>query len=263
MRHIAAIALERDPDDFPILHHGPAAVAGINLCADLDREVLIDRGVGVELKVDARDDAGRDGHALAADRITVGRDGRFQLGNSAQGQGGHVLRKIGRRHFDQSQIAIVRHKQDAGRIFLRVALSFDREVTAVTHDVGIGHDAVAGDDEPRADSPLNPARIPRRLVVRIHPRSGDADEAVLDLGVRRRRETGRAKKSRAKQKEAAGHAQESGKMKQMTRKSNSGPLEQRTHDLLRFENFAGDRARGAGVMRIIGVDHLHRFSDFA
>ena len=59
LRDIAAVALERHADDFAVLHHGAAAVAGIDLRADLNREVLIDCRVRVELEIDARHNAGR------------------------------------------------------------------------------------------------------------------------------------------------------------------------------------------------------------
>ena len=50
---IAAVALEGDSDDLAVLHHGTAAVAGIDGCIDLDGEVGIHAGVGVGLEVDA------------------------------------------------------------------------------------------------------------------------------------------------------------------------------------------------------------------
>ena len=71
---IAAITLKGYAHDLGVLHDRPAAVARINLCADLNRQVLIDRGVGVKLKISARDNPRRDRHAFAADRVTIGRD---------------------------------------------------------------------------------------------------------------------------------------------------------------------------------------------
>ncbi len=42
-----------------------------------------------------------------------------------------------------------------------------------------------------------------------------------------------------------------------------GALEDLPNDLFRFEEFAGDGARGAAVLLVIGVDLAHRFGDFA
>ena len=71
---VAAITLKRYADDFGVLHHRAAAVARINLRADLNSEVLINGGVGVKLEVDPRDNPGRDRHAFTANRVTIGRD---------------------------------------------------------------------------------------------------------------------------------------------------------------------------------------------
>ena len=42
LRDIAAVSLKRDAHDFAVLHHRSAAVARIDLRADLNGEVLID-----------------------------------------------------------------------------------------------------------------------------------------------------------------------------------------------------------------------------
>src|SRR5664279_1598487 len=67
--HVAAISLKGHADHFRALHHGPAAVAGIDLRADLDREMLVDRRMRVELKIDSRNNAGGYRHSLATERI--------------------------------------------------------------------------------------------------------------------------------------------------------------------------------------------------
>src|ERR1051325_8309496 len=49
--NIATVSLKCSTDDFPILHYRPATVARINLSTDLNRQVLIDRRMGVELEI--------------------------------------------------------------------------------------------------------------------------------------------------------------------------------------------------------------------
>ena len=107
------------------------------------------------MKVDPRNNSGRHRHTLAADRITIGRDSRFERGNPAERQRRHVFEEIRRCHIDHREIAIVRHEADRGRIFVRIALAFDGEVTTVTHDVRVGHDAVAIDDKSGANAALD------------------------------------------------------------------------------------------------------------
>ena len=50
---VAAVALKCNADHFGVLHHRTAAVAGINLGADLDRQMLINRGMGIVLKINS------------------------------------------------------------------------------------------------------------------------------------------------------------------------------------------------------------------
>src|SRR5207248_8943309 len=84
LRDIAAVTLKGNADHFGVLHYRSAAVAGIDLRADLNREVLIDRRMSVELEIDPRNDARCDRHAFAADRVAVSRDGGFELRNTAK-----------------------------------------------------------------------------------------------------------------------------------------------------------------------------------
>ena len=107
LRDIAAVTLKSNADDLAILHYRSAAVAGIDLRADLDREVLVDGRMRVELKINPRHDSSGNRHPLAADRITIGRNGRFQRGDPAEFQRDHVFEKIRSRHRDQRQITIV------------------------------------------------------------------------------------------------------------------------------------------------------------
>src|ERR1700756_1325867 len=82
--HITAVTLECYADHFAVLHYGAAAVSRIDLRADLDRQMLIDRRVCVQLEINPGDNPGRDRHPLTSDWITVRRDGRFQRRNPAQ-----------------------------------------------------------------------------------------------------------------------------------------------------------------------------------
>ncbi len=164
--------------------------------------------MGVQLEVDPRNDPGGDRHALAADRISIGRDGRFQFGNSAETERHHILEELGRRDLDQREIAIVRDEQNRGRILIGIALALDRKIAAVADDMGVGHDARSVDDEAGANPFLNRAGIPRRLVIRLDVGRGDANEAFLDLAVWLRAETCREEKRGKNQKAAAKHRRE-------------------------------------------------------
>src|SRR5260370_32061497 len=73
LRDVAAVTLKRDPDHFRLLHHRATAVARINLRTDLNREVLIDRRVGVKLEIDPRNNTASFRHPLPAHWIHVTR----------------------------------------------------------------------------------------------------------------------------------------------------------------------------------------------
>ena len=152
MGDVAAVTLKGNADDFGVLHDGAATIARINLRADLNGEVLIDRRVRIKLEIDSRNDAGGDRHAFAPNRITVGRNRRFELGNTAELQGQHIFVEIWGIDGDQRQIAIVGNKEHFGRILVWIAVALDREITAVAHHVRIRHDAIAIDHKSGADS---------------------------------------------------------------------------------------------------------------
>ena len=171
---VAAVTLKRDADDFGVLHHRAATIARINLRADLNGKVLINRGVGIKLEIDARNDAGGDRHAFAANWITVGRDRRFELGNTAKLQRQHVLVEIWRIDGDEREIAIVRNKKHFGRIFVWIAIALDREIAAVAHHVRVRHDAIAFDHKTGADAASKHTGIPRRAIIRRHFGGSDA-----------------------------------------------------------------------------------------
>ena len=206
----------------------------------------------VELEIDPRNDAGRDRHALAADGIAVGGDGRFQFRNTAETHRRCPFEKIGRCHFDQRQVAIVRDEKHAGRVFLRIAVALHGEVATVADDMGIRHDAPAVDDEPSADSALDGAGVPRCLVVWFYFGAGDPDDAVLDFAVRLRGEIGGEEKGRTEQKMAAVHAQEVREDETVGREIKSRPDREASAGLFllrrprgrgreRLENGAGNR----------------------
>src|SRR6266480_5606746 len=81
---VTTVTLKGNANYFGVLHYRPTAVSRVDLCTDLDRQMLIDRRVRVELEINARHDSGGNRHSLAPDWITVRRDGRFQGRNSAK-----------------------------------------------------------------------------------------------------------------------------------------------------------------------------------
>src|SRR4029077_11289915 len=90
LRDIATVTLKGDSNYLAILHDWPTAIPRIDLRADLNSEMLIDRRMGVELEINSRNDPGSDRHALATNRITIGRNGRFQLRDTPETQRNHV-----------------------------------------------------------------------------------------------------------------------------------------------------------------------------
>ncbi len=72
-----------------------------------------------------------------------------------------------------------------------------------------------------------------------------------------------AKNVRQIKKQQRDIGEKSEKMGQKPRKSNPGALEERAQHLGRFEGFAREILRSAGMLAVIGVDHLHCFRDFA
>src|SRR5438093_3444264 len=81
---VAAVTLKSDPNHFAVLHYRAAAVARIDLRADLDCQMLVNRRMSVELEVNSRHDSSCNRHSFATDWIPISRDGRFQRRNSAK-----------------------------------------------------------------------------------------------------------------------------------------------------------------------------------
>ena len=138
LRDVAAVALEGDADDFGILQNRAAAVPRIDLRADLDREMRVDRGMRVEIKIDPRNDACRNRHALAADGVAIRGDGRFERRNAAELERFHPFPEGGVGDLDDGQIAIVRHEKHGRGILIWIAFALDRQVAAVRDDVRVG-----------------------------------------------------------------------------------------------------------------------------
>src|ERR1700730_11536901 len=114
----------------------------------------------VELEIDPRHDPRGDRHPLASDWIAVGRDGRFQRRNPAELQWQHVLEKIGSRHGDHSQVAIIRYELYFGRILIGIAVSLHGDITAVGNNMCVCHDSIATYDEAGANAALERSGVP-------------------------------------------------------------------------------------------------------
>src|SRR6266496_1395012 len=134
----------------------------------------------VELEIDPRHDPGGDRHPLAPNWITIRRDRRFQGRNSAKLQWQHILEKIGSRHGDHSQVAIIRYELYFGRILIGIAVPLHGQVTAVGNNVCVRHDAIAAYDEAGANAALEPSSVPRRFVVRLDRSRGNPDQTFLN-----------------------------------------------------------------------------------
>ncbi len=213
LRDVAAVALESHAHHLARLEHRAAAVPGIDLRADLDREVRVGRGVGVKIEIDPRHDAGGDRHPLAADRITVGRDRRFERGNPAELQRLHPFPEGRVRHLDEREIAIVRHEKHRRRILIRVPLALHREIARVADHVRVGQNALPVDHKPGADPAPDRPGIPRGPIIRFHLRGSDPDETALDLTVRLRlRLRDEEERERAQEKMKSVHQEKSGKV---------------------------------------------------
>src|SRR5947209_12887012 len=131
--------------------------------------------MGVELKIDPRNNSGGYGHALPANRITIGRYGGFKFGNAAELQRRHIFEKV-RIDGDQREIAIMRDEQNFRRIFVRIPVALDGKIAAVAYNVRVGHDAVAVDHEPSADAAAEHSSVPRSPIIGRNFGDGDTDE---------------------------------------------------------------------------------------
>src|SRR5207248_8291118 len=94
LRDIATVTLKGDSNYLAILHDWPIAIPRIDLRADLNSEMLVDRRMSVELEINSRNDPSSDRHALAPNRVTIGRNGRFQLRDTSETQRNHVFEKL-------------------------------------------------------------------------------------------------------------------------------------------------------------------------
>jgi hypothetical protein len=71
---VAAVTLKCNADYLAVLHHRSAAVTRVDLGANLNRKVLIDRRMSVKLKVNSRHNPSSDRHSFPANGITVSRN---------------------------------------------------------------------------------------------------------------------------------------------------------------------------------------------
>src|SRR5437763_15789556 len=77
----------------------------------------------------------------------------------------------------------MRDEQYFGRIFIWIAVAFDREIAAVADHVRVGHDAIAFNDEAGADAAREHSRIPRRAIIWRNFGRGDAHQTFLDRAI--------------------------------------------------------------------------------
>jgi hypothetical protein len=152
--------------------------------------VRIDGGVRVGLKINARHHAVRHRHPLTADRVAIDGDRRFNLRDAAEFQRNGALEESRLGNFQHREIAVVPDELDTRGVLVRVVVFFHDEEAPVADDMGVGHDALAVDDEARADPAADVARHPRHLVVCVLRGDADADEAFADFSRRRGRERG-------------------------------------------------------------------------
>ena len=164
---------------------GTAAVAGVDGRIDLDPQTRARVIVGGEL--DARDDALGDGEGGAAGGIAVGHDRVLDAG---QGLGA----RQGRAGVEEGLVVEFEHGEihgrgeglDGGGVFVARLVGLHLDLAGVDDDVGVGEDAVAGDDDPGARA------FPRGL---LRPRPVNVGEAGggenLHHGVFNRRGAGR------------------------------------------------------------------------
>ena len=181
LRHVAAVALEGDADDFVVLEHGAAAVPGIDGGVYLDGKMLVHSAVRIALVVHAADDAARHADALAADGKADDFYCGVELGDfRADGERLHFLKGLrGLNEFEQREIAVVRDVLHFRAIGRGVADLADVEPRGVAHDVGIGQKEIRGDKKPGAAAAAGRSGVPRRLIVHLHAVALDVDDSLV------------------------------------------------------------------------------------
>src|SRR5438552_3908527 len=78
----------------------------------------------------------------------------------------------------------MRDKQNARGILIRIALTLDREIPCVAHDMRVGHNPRAVDHKTGADPATNRTGVPRRAIIRFNLGRGNANETFLNFAVR-------------------------------------------------------------------------------
>src|ERR1044071_4772619 len=134
----------------------------------------------VELEINARHDPGGDRHPLASDWITVCRNSRFKRRDLAKLQWQHVFEKIGSRHSDHCQIAIIRYELYFRRIFIGIAVALHSDITTIRNYVRVCHDPITAYDETGPNTALERSCIPRGFVIRIQRSRGNPNQTLLN-----------------------------------------------------------------------------------
>ena len=178
----AGHALEGDPDDQILLHHRPAAVAGIDGGVGLHGEKRAIAAVDVILQLDARHHAPGVGDLLAAGRVTVGHYRGTDLGQIPEFERLKAVEKTLVLDFEQGEIAVVRDEFDMREIRPRVLVAMHQDLFAPAHDVRVGHDAPALDDESRTAAAANRLEPPRCVPDRLLAEGHDLNDRALRLG---------------------------------------------------------------------------------
>ena len=175
-------ALERNAHHQVVLHDRPAAVAGIDCGVGLHGEKRAVAAVHVILQLNARHHPARVGDLFAARRIAVRHHRRTNLGQIAEFERLKSAKETLILHFEQREVTVVRDEFDAREVRPRVLVAVHEDLLGPAHDVRVGHDALALDDEARtaaaADRVKPPRCVPDRLLAERH----DLDDRTLRLG---------------------------------------------------------------------------------
>ena len=170
----AGVALEGHPHHPAVLHHGAAAVAGIDGGVGLHHQVRIDAAVDVAARLDPRDDARGGGDLLAAQGEAVGQDMRARARQLAEVERPQTLHEGGVFHGEHGEVAVVGHRGHARDVGVRLVVAAHQHLPRVGHHVGVGHDAAARDEEAAAQARLHRLLAPGQAPVET--RAVDLDE---------------------------------------------------------------------------------------
>ena len=159
--------MKRDTDDFAFLQNRSPAVAGIDRRIDLDREMRIDAGVRICLKINPRYNTARHRQPIAADGISIHRNRGFNFGNTTEAERLGAFEKLGIIDGQQRQIAIMRDMKHPRRIGLGIPFLADCQKAGITDHMGVRHDAFPRYNKSRAYAGCHLAGTPGRFVIRF------------------------------------------------------------------------------------------------